>query len=308
VTCLIYPGTIIPDSNFQGENKMKTISLGYSPCPNDTFIFYALIHGKIDTKNLKFKEVLLDVETLNQKAMNAELDLTKISYHALGYLRNKYCLLRSGGALGRGCGPLVIAKKEYTMKELQGKKIAIPGKLTTAYLLLQLYNPDFKARETSNIVIMPFHKIIDAVANEKVDAGLIIHESRFTYPSYGLKQIIDLGEWWEKKTGLPIPLGGIIAKRSIGEELIKKINNILKDSIEYAFNNRAEPMKYIKKYSQELSDKVIDQHINLYVNNFSLDVGEEGERAVNELISRAEDAGIIPNSKHEIFVERGVRS
>ena len=281
---------------------MKSLTLGYSPCPNDTFIFYALIHDKIDTKNLKFKETLLDVETLNQKALHTELDLTKISYHAFGHMRKNYCLLRAGGALGRGCGPLVIAKNEYAMEELRGKKIAIPGKLTTAYLLLQLYNPDFSLQTSDLLVEMPFDKIIDAVAKEEVDAGLIIHESRFTYPSYGLKQIIDLGEWWEKQTGHLIPLGGIIAKRSLGEGLNKKINKTIKSSIEYAFSNRSEPMDYIKKHSQELSDEVINQHINLYVNNYSLDVGQDGEKAVIALLSRAEEAGIIPKVKQEIFV------
>ena len=287
---------------------MKSISLGYSPCPNDTFIFYALIHGKIDTKNLTFKENLLDVETLNQKALNTEFDLTKVSYHAFGHLRRKYCLLRAGGALGRGCGPLVISKNDYTMEELRGKRIAIPGKLTTAYLLLQLYDPNFSHQPSVagvqhlNLVEMPFHKIIDSITNEKVDAGLIIHESRFTYPSYGLKQIIDLGEWWEKETGLPIPLGGIIAKHSPGSGLNKKINKILRQSVEYAFSNRSEPISYIKEHSQELSDDVINQHIDLYVNDFSIDVGQEGEKAVSELLSRAEDARIIPKSKQPVFI------
>ncbi len=287
---------------------MKTLSLGYSPCPNDTFIFYALAHGKVDTKNLKFNEVLLDVETLNQKAQQAELDLTKISYHAFGHLRKKYRALRAGGALGKGCGPLVIAKNDYTMDELRKKKIAIPGKLTTAYLLLQLYDSAFspgKSRndlQTSNLIAMPFNKIIDAITNEKVDAGLIIHESRFTYPAYGLKQIIDLGQWWEKETGLLLPLGCITAKHSLGEGLNKKVNKIIKKSIEYAVANRAEPMNYIKEHSLELSEDVIRQHVNLYVNNYSIDVGQEGERAVTELLLRAEEAGIIPKAKQQIFI------
>ena len=275
---------------------MRTLNIGYSPCPNDTFIFYALIHGKIYTGYLKFKEILLDVETLNQKALNAELDLTKISYHAFGYLQDNYSLLRAGGALGRGCGPLVVTKHAYTMKELQGKKIAIPGKLTTAFLLLQLYNSAF-CFPPSAFIEMPFHKIMDAVAREEVDAGLIIHESRFTYPSYGLKQVIDLGEWWEKETGLPIPLGGIIAKKTLGEDLNNKINELIRQSVEYAFKNRNEPTKYIKEHSQELSDEVINRHIDLYVNNFSLDIGLDGEKAVKELLSLAEEAGIIPRSK-----------
>jgi 1,4-dihydroxy-6-naphthoate synthase len=278
---------------------MTSVSLGYSPCPNDTFIFYAMIHGKINTGDLAFNEVLLDVETLNQKALRSELDITKISYAAYGQLREEYCLLRSGGALGRGCGPLVIAKNSYTMEELQGKKIAIPGKLTTAFLLMQLYDPFFKS---SDIVVMPFDEIMDAVSQGDVDAGLIIHESRFTYPSYGLKEIIDLGSWWEAQTGLPIPLGGIIAKRSLGDGLHTQINNILRQSVEYAFDNRTEPLNYIKKHSQELSDDVINQHINLYVNDFSVDVGQEGEQAVAELLSRAEEAGIIPKSDKSIFI------
>ncbi|RJQ44218.1 MAG: 1,4-dihydroxy-6-naphthoate synthase [Nitrospiraceae bacterium] len=286
---------------------MKTLSLGYSPCPNDTFIFYALTQGVIDTGDLKFKEILLDVETLNQKALNTELDITKISYHAFGRLRDNYVLLRAGSALGRGCGPLVVAKHNYTMSDLQDKKIAIPGKLTTAFLLLQLYDPAFRAGlkpsptlapgplpPASVFIPMPFDRIMDAVANEDVDAGLIIHESRFTYPSYGLKQVIDLGEWWEKETGLPVPLGGILARKSLGNDLIKQIDAYIRSSVQYAFSHRAEPMEYIKKHSQELSDNVIEQHINLYVNNYSIDIGAEGEKAVREFLSRAEDAGIIP--------------
>lgn len=203
---------------------MKTLNIGYSPCPNDTFIFYALIHGKIYTGDLKFKEILLDVETLNQKALNAELDLTKISYHAFGYLQDKYSLLRAGCALGRGCGPLVVVKHDYAMEDLRNKRIAIPGRLTTAYLLLQLFDSAFVGAcntpptpyplpLTPVIIEMPFHKIMDAVAREEVDAGLIIHESRFTYPSYGLKQVIDLGEWWKKRPASLFRSEALLQKR-----------------------------------------------------------------------------------------------
>ena len=277
---------------------MKNISLGYSPCPNDTFIFYALIHSKIKTGELNFDEVLLDVETLNQKALKAELDVTKISYAAFGHLRNDYCLLRSGGALGRGCGPLVIAKHDYRMEDLRDKRVAIPGNLTTAYLLLQLYDNAFRS---SSIVPMPFHEIMQAVSSGEVNAGVIIHESRFTYQSHGLKKIIDLGDWWEKETGMPIPLGGIIARRSLGTRLIKQIDESIKQSILYAFDNRQSPVDYIKQHSQELSDDVINQHINLYVNDFSVDPGEEGENAVRELLSRAEEAKIIPEINNSLF-------
>lgn len=276
---------------------MKTISLGYSPCPNDTFIFYALVHKKINTGDLNFKEILLDVETLNQKALNGELDITKVSYHAFANLREDYCLLRSGGALGRGCGPLVVAKKEFEIKDLIGKKIAIPGKLTTAYLLLQLFEPSFK----NNVKIMVFDEIMNAVKNEEVDAGLIIHESRFTYASYGLKKIVDLGEWWEKETNLPIPLGCIIAKRNLGKDLISKVDAMIKKSVICAMDHREETKKYIKSHSQELDDSVTDKHIELYVNNYSVDIGEDGINAVKELFRIAEENGIIARTDKLLF-------
>jgi 1,4-dihydroxy-6-naphthoate synthase len=279
---------------------MKTLTLGYSPCPNDTFIFYAMVHGKIDTGEIEFKETLLDVEMLNQKALKGELDITKISYHAFGHLRDNYTLLRSGGALGRGCGPIVVSKNKYAMDDLHGKKIAIPGKLTTASLLLQLYDQAFV--HNPDLVIMPFHKILDSIASGEVDAGVIIHESRFTYVSYGLKRVIDLGQWWEKETGLPIPLGGILAKRSLGRDLIMKVEEILRHSVDYSYNNRFEPMGYIKEHSQELSEGVIKDHISLYVNDFTFDLGDEGEKAVMELITRAENAGIIPKSDQSVFI------
>lgn len=287
---------------FSMSSSSKTLSIGYSPCPNDTFIFYAMIHGEIETGNLSFNEVLLDIETLNQKALRCELDITKVSYHAFGHLRKDYCLLRSGGALGKGCGPIVVAKKIHPVKELDGKRIAIPGELTTACLLLRLFN-SASGLQPSTLSVMPFNRILEAVRNNEVDAGLIIHESRFTYSQYGLNQIVDLGAWWEDTTGLPIPLGGIIAKRVLGERLIKEIDRILHDSIEFAMNNRYKPLNYVKQHSQELSEEVITQHIDLYVNNYSLDIGEDGERAIGVLIQKAEDAGIIPRIKVPVFYE-----
>lgn len=283
---------------------MKTLSLGYSPCPNDTFIFYALVHKKIDAGDLIFKEILLDVESLNQMAVNSELDITKVSFHAFGHLRDKYCLLRSGGALGKGCGPLIVAREDFDIKNLEGKSIAVPGNLTTAFLLLKLYLAPslLTPRSLPSFIVMPFDKIIDAVRNKEVDAGLIIHESRFTYQDLGLKKIIDLGEWWEKETGLPIPLGCILAKRELGTDMIKKIDSLIRKSIEYAFSNRNEPESYIKMHSQELADEVIRQHINLYVNNYSIDIADDGIHAVEELFRRAEEKGIIPKSSKPLFV------
>ncbi|MDX2495059.1 MAG: 1,4-dihydroxy-6-naphthoate synthase [Desulfuromusa sp.] len=277
---------------------MRQLSLGYSPCPNDTFIFYGLIHGKVPCPEVKFIEQLEDVETLNQLALKGQLDLTKISYHALGHLRENYVLLRSGGALGRGCGPLIIATENTSMAKLRGKKIAIPGQLTTANLLLQLYSDGYE-----DVLILPFNQIMDAVKQGQVDAGVIIHESRFTYQQYGLKRILDLGQWWEKESGYPIPLGGILAKRNLGARLIKKIDAALRQSIEYGYAHPQEPQDYIKQHAQELDNNVISSHIELYVNSFSLDLGDEGVKAVNCLLSRAEERGIIPPCGLPLFIE-----
>lgn len=275
---------------------MRQLTLGYSPCPNDTFIFYGLIHGQVPCPGISFKERLEDVETLNQLALAEKLDLTKISYHALGHLRDNYCLLRSGGALGRGCGPLVIAGEQTNMQQLRGKRIAIPGRLTTANLLLQLYGEGYE-----NLLILPFHEIMPAVMTGQADAGVIIHESRFTYQQHGLQQVLDLGQWWEEDSGCPIPLGGILAKRSLGSELIQQIDASLRASVEYAFANPHQPQTYIKQHAQELEDEVIRSHIGLYVNDFSIDLGVEGLKAVETLFSRAEARGILPPCELPLF-------
>jgi 1,4-dihydroxy-6-naphthoate synthase len=279
---------------------MRPLSIGYSPCPNDTFIFYALVNGKIDTDDLVFEETLLDVETLNRMALGSQLDITKISYHAFGFLREDYCLLRSGSALGRGCGPLIVSKKADTTEGLQGYKIAIPGRLTTANLLLQLFAFDSGIQFSSQIE-MPFYRIMDSVSKGDVDAGLIIHEGRFTFQQYGLKKIADLGEWWEGTSGSPLPLGGIIAKKNLGKDVITKVDSLVKKSIEYSLGHRQEPKVYIKQHSQELEDQVIEQHIKLYVNDFSLDIGKEGLSAVRELFRRAEMRGIMKESGNDLL-------
>ena len=274
----------------------RHLALGYSPCPNDTFIFYALVHGRIALPEVLVSEQLADVETLNQMALAGTLELTKISYHALGHLRDRYVLLRSGGALGRGCGPLVIARQPLAMDDLKGRRLAIPGRLTTANLLLQLYGENF-----DHVVELPFDRIMPAVLRGDVDAGVIIHESRFTYRQLGLHQVLDLGAWWETVSGLPIPLGGILARRDLGAELIGELERALTASVAYAFAHPQEPRHYIKQHSQELADQVIDSHIGLYVNDFSLTLGDEGERAVTELLLRAEERGIIPASSLPLF-------
>ncbi|MDO9098623.1 MAG: 1,4-dihydroxy-6-naphthoate synthase [Candidatus Methanoperedens sp.] len=267
-------------------------SIGYSPCPNDTFIFYALTHKKLKS-DMEFYEILRDVETLNRMALSKELDITKTSFHAFGFLRDDYCLLHSGSALGRGCGPLVVAKAP--IPDLARSKVAIPGKMTTAYLLLQLFAPGIK-----NIVEMPFDRIMNAVSLGIVDAGLLIHEGRFTYPNYNLIKLIDLGEWWGEETGLPVPLGGILARRDLGAEVIREIDCTIKESVEYAFKNRAETRDYIKNNAQELDDDVIDQHIRLYVNDYTLDIGD-GIAAIEKLMKTAEELSLIPHSDKPLF-------
>ncbi len=278
----------------------RTLTLGYSPCPNDTFIFYALVHGRIPLPGIAFRERLEDVETLNALALQQKLELTKISYHALGHLRREYVLLRSGGALGRGCGPLVVARQPLTMAELRGRRLAVPGRLTTANLLLQLYGEGF-----DNLLVLPFHQVMQAVREGTADAGVIIHESRFTYREYGLSRVLDLGEWWEEETGMPIPLGGILARRCLGASLITQVEAALRRSVEFAFAHPQEPKSYIRAHAQELDPQVIEQHIGLYVNDFSLDLGEEGEGAVAELFARAERRGIIPPCELPLFVTAG---
>jgi 1,4-dihydroxy-6-naphthoate synthase len=277
---------------------MRILSLGYSPCPNDTFIFFALVHGRIPLPGLAFREHLADVETLNRLAGGGELDVTKISYHAFGHLRGDYALLRTGGALGRGCGPLLVARRPLPSAELVRCRIAIPGRLTTAGLLLQLYGI-----ADSQAVVLPYDRILPAVRDGEVDAGLIIHESRFTYQAYGLTCLVDLGRWWQELTGLPLPLGGILARRALGSGLIGTIEQAIGASLAWARRHPEETRAYLRQHAQELDDEVIDRHIALYVNDFSLDLGDEGLAAVRELLARAEKAGLIPAWDGSLFAE-----
>lgn len=276
---------------------MRTLTLGYSPCPNDTFIFDALVHGRVEVDGLRFTERLEDVETLNRLAADAALDVTKISYGAIPQLLRDYVLLRSGGALGRGCGPLVVARREMGAEELAGARIAIPGRNTTANLLLRLFAPD-----AAPGVERVYSDIMPAVARGELDAGLIIHESRFTYPQHGLVRVVDLGEWWEGTTGLPIPLGGILARRSLGEEAIRGIEDGIRRSVEYAFAHPEASRPYVRAHAQEMDDAVTQQHIDLYVNRFSVDVEEEGARAIEALFARARAAGVIDADVPSPFV------
>jgi len=277
---------------------MNKIKLGFSTCPNDTFIFDAMVHHKIDTENLDFDIFLGDVEELNQMAFNSELDVTKLSYHAYAHLWKDYTILNSGSALGRNNGPILISKHKIYPDEINDLKIAIPGKNTTANLLFSIAFP--KATNKKEYL---FSDIEEAISSNEVDAGLIIHETRFTYEKSGFKKVIDMGEFWEEETKSPIPLGGIVIKKSLDFELKLKIDRILKRSIEYAFNNPKSSTNYMKKFAQEMSDSVMQQHVQLYVNNFSFNLGQEGREAINNLYKKAFDSNIINELPTDIFLD-----
>ncbi len=262
------------------------MQLGFSPCPNDTFIFYALVHGKVPSP-APIEPVLADVETLNAWAFEGRLPASKLSYAAFAQVKDRYLGLRSGGALGRGVGPLVVAKEE---RPLEAARVAHPGEATTAYALFRMYLGD----RPFTPVPMVYSEIMPAVARGEVDLGLIIHESRFVYPEYGLKKLLDLGEWWEAETGLPLPLGLIAVRRDLGEELARALDQAIRESIRYAWDHPDEVLEYMKAHAQEMGEEVIWQHVRTYVNEFSLDLGEEGRRAAEALFSRMAAVALAP--------------
>jgi 1,4-dihydroxy-6-naphthoate synthase len=264
---------------------MRTLKLGFSSCPNDTFIFHAMIHSLIDTDGYNFDTVITDVEELNSAALKESNDITKLSFHAWLKLKEKYELLRSGAALGFGCGPLLVSK---TGKINRNSLIAVPGELTTAALLIKLF-----LTETADLTYTRFDNILPGVASGEFDAGVIIHEGRFVYKEYGLQQVIDLGEWWESKTGMPIPLGCIAIKKSLGTEIKASVDRMIKESVMYAFGHREESLSFIKQHAAELNKDVIRQHIDLYVNDFTVDLCERGFESVRILETLAAEKGII---------------
>jgi 1,4-dihydroxy-6-naphthoate synthase len=276
---------------------MNPLTLAYSPCPNDTFIFTPWVEGRIENAPAVV-ERLEDIETLNRAALAGEPDVVKVSFHAYGHLRERYCLLRSGGAVGRGCGPLVVARRGFSPDTLSGRTIAIPGALTTAALLVRLYAPGVR---DENITVRPFHEILSAVRDGEVDAGVIIHESRFTYPRYGLTEVVDLGEWWERETTQAIPLGGIAMRRDLGQELIQRTERALAASVDYAHAHPGEVWPTVRRHAQEMEDDVMQQHIDLYVNEFTRDYGAEGQAAIQYLLQTAERLGVVPMSDRPIF-------
>ena len=277
-----------------------TLSLGFSPCPNDCFIFDAILNRRIDLEGLDFSVRLADVEALNRAAFGGEVDVTKLSYHAYAYCASDYVLLDAGSALGRNCGPLLISKRQISNEEVAAGtlKIAIPGKYTTANFLLGLAFPG--ARDKTELV---FSAIEAALLNDDYDAGLIIHENRFTFEAKGLKKIVDLGEFWEHETGAPIPLGGIVINRSLPDGIKHAVNRVVRRSVEYAFAHRADSLPFVRAHAQEMSEDVMYRHIDLYVNDYSVNLGLEGRRAVELLFEKARATGIIPAANHELFLQ-----
>ena len=276
--------------------KKTTLTLGYSTCPNDTFIFHAIAHDLIGCKKLNFKIELGDVEKLNQNAKKGLLDISKLSCAATGHLLKTYGLLRSGAALGRGCGPLIVARPGFNIKKMRNKQIAVPGHGTTACMLLRLFLP-FQ----TEVVPLTFDQIMPRVQNGAFDFGLIIHEGRFTYKEYGLECLVDLGEWWESETSLPIPLGGIAIRRNLDKKIISEVETAIRKSVIHALNNRTASEEYVKKYAQEMDTSVIQSHIELYVNEFTIDIGQKGENAINRLFSMARGKGLLPQTAMPIF-------
>ena len=275
------------------------LSLNFSPCPNDCFIFDAIINRRIDLEGLEFVERLDDVEALNRSAFAGEADVTKLSFHAYAYCADHYVLLDAGSALGRNCGPLLISKRPLSTTDVTAGnlRIAIPGKHTTANFLLGLAFP--QAQDKTELL---FSDIEPALLEERFDAGLIIHENRFTYQQKGLKKIIDLGEFWERETGAAIPLGGIMIRRSLPDEIKHTVNRVLRRSVEYAFAHRDASLPYVREHAQEMSEDVMYRHIDLYVNDYSVDLGPDGRRAVETLFARGRASGTIPPVTADLFL------
>lgn len=279
----------------------KTYDLAYSSCPNDTFIFKAVARQLIDLRGYRFNIVLEDVETLNQQAKKGVHDITKLSFAAFGSLTDSYALLRTGSALGLGCGPLLISLPGRSVEDAKIPVIAVPGMGTTACLLFRFYMDDLFPGKTVSLLPMPFDRIMPAIIEKQADFGVIIHEGRFVYPSLGLEMKADLGEWWEKKTSLPIPLGCIAVKRDLDPAVARDIQELIGKSIDHAFLHPGLAHDYIQTHARELDETVIQQHIRLYVNDFSRDIGRAGEEAITIFFEKGRAAGFLPKTHHPLF-------
>lgn len=278
------------------SSAVREISVAHSPDSDDAFMFYALATNKVRVPGLKFSHTLTDIETLNRKAMEGFYDVSAISFHAYPYIQNKYALMPCGGSVGEQYGPMVISPRMVGLDELKTMKIAVPGTMTTAYLALKLFAPKIET------AVAPFDRIIPEVLAGKYEAGLIIHEGQLTYERSGLKRILDLGKWWHEQTGLPLPLGGNAIRRELGPELIAQVTKALRDSIQYALDHREPALAYAMQFARDLDPQMADRFVGMYVNDRTLDYGEDGKQAVVKLLDMGYKAGIIPHKPHVEFV------
>ena len=276
--------------------ETREITIAHSPDSDDAFMFYGLATNKVRVPGLRFTHALCDIETLNRKAMEGIYDVTAISFHAYPYIQENYALLSSGGSVGEGYGPMIVALRPLTQSEVKRKRIAVPGTLTTAYLLLQLFAPEVETE------VVPFDQIIPQVLEGKQEAGLIIHEGQLSYSKSGLQRVVDLGRWWQEVTGLPLPLGGNAIRRSLGPELMASVAAALRDSIQYAFDHREEALSYAMQFARDLDPQLADKFVGMYVNQRTLDYGPDGREAVHRLLDMGHKAGVIPHPARVEFV------
>ena len=276
------------------STQTRTIHVGHSPDSDDAFMFHALANDKLDTGNLRFVHELQDIETLNRRALNGELEVSAVSVHAYAYLADRYALLSSGSSMGDGYGPRLVSKEPFGRGDLKGKKIAVPGERTTAFLTLKLYEPE------ADTVVVPFDEIMDYVEGGGADVGLVIHEGQLTHEGEGFHLVGDLGVWWQEDTGLPLPLGGNVVRRDLGDETVREVARYVKESIRYALDHREEALAYALGYARDLPPELADRFVSMYVNEWTVEYGETGRRAVRTLLERGHEAGVIP---HRVDVE-----
>lgn len=281
----------------EAKPETRTISVAHSPDSDDAFMFYGLATNKLETDGLKFEHTLKDIQTLNEDAKNGVYDVTAISFHAYAYISDKYALLPHGASIGDKYGPIVVSKEQYKPEEIPNLKIAIPGELTSAFLALKIYNQDFE------YVVVPFDQIIDAVLEGKADAGLLIHEGQLFYKQMGLNKVLDLGEWWHERTGLPLPMGGNAIRRELGENLMKRVSKALHSSIVYSMENREDALAYAMQFARDMPPELADRFVAMWVNDLTLDYGERGKEGVRRLLQEGYDKGIIKNKVDVEFVD-----
>ena len=279
------------------EKQVVEIKLAHSPDSDDAFMFYALATHKLPTPGYKYTHVLSDIQSLNEAALTETYDVTAVSFAAYPSIRERYVLLDCGASFGEGYGPIVVSSKSMKKEDIKGKRIGVPGLKTSAYLTLKLFEPDFEA------VVMPFDKILEAVQNDVVEAGLLIHEGQLLFPQMGLHKVIDLGIWWQEQTGLPLPLGGNAVRKSLGPSLGRLIAKTIRESVEYGLEHREDALKYAMQFARDMETEVADQFVGMYVNKWTLGYGEKGKQAVNELISRGTKAGLLPGPATVEFLD-----